>query len=419
MTESAQGDRLVRHGVLLLAMAQIANLTGIAFHMLMGRQLTVDEYGILGTLLNMFLVLSSPLDALRNAMAHFSARAEQAGERPVVRALFRQWLSRMVALGLPAGLLLLVAAPQVAAFFHFASPLPVRVAGALLPVMLCAPVLAGILQGLQAFLWLAISSQLWMLIRLVIGFVLVLAVSATALSAILSHALAQGLGLVIALLGVGLHLRGAGYGEAPVGVVHYFLKSMLLLAGYGVLMNSDVMMVRHFHPAEAGYFAQAATIGRSIIFLPMPIAMALFPKVISTGAASAASRRTLGRALAMVILLIGSAAAVVCLVPWLPLLILYGVRDPGPELCQLVRWVCLAMSPLGLTYLLLHFEMAQHRFEAVPWLLAAAAAYVGGVALWHDSVLQIVLVLGSVALASALLFAVMLVRHRPRAPAPG
>lgn len=414
MTGGGQGDRLVRHGMLMLGLAQVANLAGIAFHMVMGRQLTVDEYGILGTLLNMFLVLASPLDALRNAMAHFAARAEQEGRRPDVRALFRAWLFRLLMVGVPAGLLLFVAAPWVAAFFHFASPLPVWVAGALLPVMLVAPVVAGILQGLQAFVWMAVSTQLWMVMRLVLGSVLVWLVSATALSAFVSHALAQALGLVIALAGLLHLLRGVDRsGQAPTGVVSYFFQSMLLLAGYGVLMNSDVMLVRHFHPDAAGSFAQAATIGRSVIFLPMPIALALFPKVISSGTSTSESRRTLGRALAMTLVLIGSAVAVVWLVPWLPLRVLYGIKDPDLESVQLVRWVCLAMSPLGLTYVLLHFEMAQHRFAAVPWLLACAGGYVAGVVLWHATVTSIVVALGGAALASALLFVLQLLRHRP------
>jgi O-antigen/teichoic acid export membrane protein len=408
------GDRLVQHGLLLMGLAQVANLAGIAFHMVMGRALTVDEYGILGTMLNMMLVLASPLDALRNAMAHFSARAEQQGARAVVRALGRQWLGRMLGLGLLGGAGLFFAAPAVAAFFHLESTLPVRVAGGLLPVMLCAPVVAGLLQGMQSFVWMSVGTQLWMVLRLGLGYLLVTVVAATALSAVWSHAVAQLLGLGLALFGLNALLRGLDRAEAPAGVVHYFLQSMLLLAGYGVLMNSDLMLVRHFHPDEAGYFAQAATIGRSVIFLPMPIAMALFPKVISSGLASADSRRTLARALLMALGLIASAVIMVWLLPWLPLRILFGVKEPTPESLALVRWVCLAMSPLGLTYLLLHFEMAQHRFEAVPWLIACALAYVGGVYLWHDTVLHIVVALGGAALTSAIVFAVMLVRHRPR-----
>ena len=419
MSEQGQGDRLVRHGVLLLGMAQVANLAGIAFHMLMGRQLTVDEYGILGTLLNMFLVLASPLDALRNAMAHFTARAEQEGNRAGARALYRSWMTRMLALGLPAGLVLLVAAPAVASFFHFASPLPIWVAGALLPVMLCAPVVAGILQGLQAFVWMGISTQLWIILRLFLGLILVFWISATAVSAIVSHAVAMLLGLVVAFWGLTRHLRGAGRVAAPDGVAAYFLQSMLLLAGYGVLMNSDVMLVRHYHPESAGFFAQAATIGRSVIFLPMPIAMALFPKVISSGATSSSSRNTLGRALLMVLTLIGTAVALVWLLPWLPLRILYGVTDPTPESLQLVRWVCLAMSPLGVTYLLLHVEMAQHRFATVPWLLACASGYIGAVAFFHANVFHIVAIMGGAALASAALFVIPLLlpaRSRARGP---
>lgn len=419
MSDSAHGDRLVHHGVFLLAMSQIANVANMAFHIVMGRTLGeagADEYGILATMLNLLLVLSTPLDALRNAMAHFAARYEQSGDRAVVRALAVRWMYRMLAFGLPAGLLLFLASAPVAAFFHLPSALPVKVAGCLLPFLLGFPVLCGILQGLQAFVWMSMSMHMWGVIRLLSAFLLVTLVSASAMAGIVSHAIAQVFALLIGSVGVWQMTRGLDRRPAPTGVARYFLQALLMLAGYAVLMNSDVMLIRHFHPGETGHFAWAATIGRSVIFLPMPIALAMFPKVISMGASSAATRKTLWRALFMTVSLILLAVGAVWLLPWLPLKILYKVDAPTPEMVSLVRWVCLAMSPLGITYVLLHFEMAQHRFASVPWLLACAAGYIGGVALWHHSVGQVVLVMGSACAASALLFVIMLMRaHRPAA----
>jgi len=175
------------------------------------------------------------------------------------------------------------------------------------------------------------------------------------------------------------------------------------------------MLVRHFQPDEAGLFSRAATIGRSVVFLPMPIAMAMFPKVISSGGSTHGSRTTLLHAFGLVALLIGAAVAATWALPWLPLRILYDVSEPTPEMIHLVRVVTLAMSPLGLTYLLLNFEMAQHRFHTIPWLLILATAYIGGVAFWHDTVNQIILVLGAVSLLSAILFASAYLRaHPPR-----
>ncbi len=410
MTTPASSDRLVQHGAFLLMMSQVANVSNMAFHMVMGRYLTPDEYSILATMLNMMLVLATPLDALRNAMAHSAGRAVQAGDLATVRTLARRWFIRTLGVGLLAGGLLILASQQVAHFFHLATPVSVQVAGGLLPVLLVTPVLCGILQGAQSFVWMSVSMHGWGVVRLLLGTGLVAFWAATATSGVIAHAVSQGVAFGAGWIGVTILTRGVPMGASSIQVGGYFVQALLMLAGYAVLMNSDVMLVRHYHPEDAGHFAWAATIGRSVIFLPMPIALAMFPKVITMGSTSAQTRRTLGRAMLITGVLIGSAVGAVWLLPWLPLRIIYNVKDASPELLALVRWVCLAMSPLGFTYVLVHFEMAQHRFACMPWLLVCAGGYVGGVALWHGSVLQVVAVLGIASLSSALLFAVAVMR---------
>lgn len=409
--ESKFEDKLVRHGLLLIVITGVANVANVVFHMVMGRGLSSEEYGILATLLNLFLVMATPLDALRNAMAHFAARAHRAGDPALARAIARRWCWRIGLCAIPVSGVLWLLHPQLTAFFHLPTPGPILVVAASMVVFMMVPVLAGVLQGMQAFWWFGAALHGIGVVRLALGLAALAVGAATAFHAILSGALAMGYGVAMGAFGVWWITRGAGPRvEATRGIGPYFIKAMFMLAGYGVLMNCDVMLVRHFHPDEAGAFAWAATIGRSVVFLPMPIAMAMFPKVISHGGSTRSSRLALFKALGMAVGLIALGVGCSVAWPWIPLRILYGVTDPSPELEHLVRMVMLAMSPLGISYLLLHFEMAQHRFGSVPWLLVIAAAYLGGVALWHPSVLAIVAVLGAVATASALLYLAILFR---------
>lgn len=409
--ESKFEGKLVRHSFLLLVTTGIANVANVVFHMVMGRALISDEYGVLATLLNMMLVLATPLDALRNAMAHFAARAHRAEDPALARAIARRWSLRIALLSIPVSALVYLLNGRIAAFFHLATPAPVLLVALFLIVFMLVPVVAGVLQGLQRFWWFGASMHGWSLVRLGLGVAFVASIAATAYYAVLAHALSQLYAVLVAGAGVWWITRSsAPRVKAPRGIGPYFIFAMFMLGAYGVIMNSDVMLVRHFHPAGAGEFAWAATIGRSVVFLPMPIVMAMFPKVISAGDTSRTSRLILLKALAMVAGMIGVGVAISLLWPWLPLWILYGVKDPSPELLHLVRMVMLAMCPLGISYLLLHFEMAQHRFGTVPWLILLAVAYIGGVMLWHDSVLTIVGVLGAVATASALLYLWVLLR---------
>ena len=84
-------------------------------------------------------------------------------------------------------------------------------------------------------------------------------------------------------LGFGL-LRGVGpAGRGLHGTAGYLGRSFAMLMAFSLLMMMDVLLVKHYVPGEAESFARAATVARAIIFLPMPIALAMFPKVVSRG----------------------------------------------------------------------------------------------------------------------------------------
>ena len=163
--------------------------------------------------------------------------------------------------------------------------------------------------------------------------------------------------------------------------------------------------------------AKAAVIARTAVFLPVPIATALFPKVTSTGEMTDASWRLLGRALGFAGLLIGGAVAVCLVVPQLPWTILYGrwSAEAAGSCAALTRAMALAMSPLALAYLLLNFEMAQRRFAWCFGLIPCGLAYVAGVAVFHEHPLHIALVVGILNLTAALLLLAGILTQRRRA----
>src|SRR5690606_38204143 len=121
-------------------------------------------------LLNMMLVMATPLDALRNAMAHFAARAHRRENPALARAIARRWSWRIGLLALPASAAIWLVNNQIAAFFHMASPAPILLVALTLPAFMLLPVLAGVLQGMQAFWWFGASMHGLSLVRLGLGY---------------------------------------------------------------------------------------------------------------------------------------------------------------------------------------------------------------------------------------------------------
>lgn len=408
---------LFRHGTIMVVATFAGALLNAVFHMVIGRTLPNAEYGALIAMHGLVLITSTPMLAMQNTLAHFTSKLLLAGRREEVRNLFWHWVNLFAVLSVVLMAGAWMGRASLGAFWGGLDSRLVVLTFVVLAASLWMYLFYGILQGVQSFHWLAWAPQAWGAARLVMGWVLTAVVSATALAAMT----AQGIGVLTVLVLCSWAMarlrlpRAAAAVRRPSGTYRYLGSALLCLGGYAMLMNLDTTLARHYFDAEtSGLFAKAATIARTAVFLPVPVAAALFPKVTSSGALSDQSWRLLVRALAFAGVLIVAVAAVCLAFPQLPWTVLYGPWSASHAALSaaLVRAMVLAMSPLALAYLLLNFEMAQQRFRWGLGLVPCGLAYLGGVVLFHRHPLQIAGVLGVLNLiAVALLLAGVMMRR--------
>ena len=370
-----------RHGALLMAGTLLGSLFNAAFHVVAGRSLPGKEYAALVAMLGIILALGQPMLAVQNTVAHYISRLVALGRSAEVFPFFAK--------AAPAWLLVLP--PVFAALAALAHPWlsmvwPVPVSlhclvAALIPLTLWMSLFSGLWQGLQDFPRLAFIPQLWGVVRFFLTVAAVFLGFRTAL-----WPLSAQLAGVLLVMAFGFAYLAARRPADPAPLrpcpgappLAYLLKAVLALAAFGVLMNFDTSLALRFHPDRAGLFAKAATIARTAVFLPVPLAAALFPKVSSDGDAPPDTRRLLLRALAAATVVLACVLAACLLLPGLPWFILYG-RCPEADLPAaraLVRAMSLAMTPLAFAYLLLNFEISQSRFLRPLLLLPLALLYV-------------------------------------------
>lgn len=410
-------DGLLRHSMLLLMATQIGNVCNFLFQMLMMRRLSAVEYGILASMLSLILITSTPLEALRTAVAHQTALLSRSGQADAIAHFLAHWarlLGGVAVVTVVAGIAVSV---PVAHFFHLPSASPVILTVFIVAGSLFMPYFMGGLQGMQAFVWMAAHGQVWGVVRYFAALLLVYMISRTAMIGLSAHAVGVLASILFGMIAFRVVLRADKAASAiPFRGGHYFLMSLFVLTGFAILMNADVALVkRFFSPEEAGVFAKAATISRSIVFLPVPIAAAMFPKVVSSGLSTLTDRGILLRAVLFTTALI-VVSATICTVAADLLWRVFTGEYPDTETRFLLRWIFWAMAPLGLTFLLMNFEIAQRRFRAPAMLVLLAIVYVAGVALWHDTLAQVLTVLTCVNVTSLL---VMIVKKRDVALPPG
>jgi O-antigen/teichoic acid export membrane protein len=372
----------------------VANVGNIVFQAAMMRMLDEPQYGSLAAMLGLFTAITIPLGALPWAVAHFTAgflrdgHAERAGQLASV-------VTRDLVIGGALACVPVVACQAaLAGYFRVEGTAPLLLTALAVALNAVGSTYVGTLQGAQAFGWVAGIGAVTSFLRLGLAVALV-AAGGAATGALLGHTTSMLLMAIIGFVGFAQVLEPCSAEPVrPPGFYRYCFRYAIAYAGYAILMNADLVLAKHFFsPEEAGRYAVVAMIGRIILFLPQPIVMAMFPKVVSHGGVSQADWRTLTKALLLAGLMIGGAAGLCSLFAEVVLTGLSGSRSV--DLVPLVRLMVWGLCPLSLTFCILNFELAQRRFAVALPLLAIAVGYLTCLVRWHATMHQVVLLLAS------------------------
>lgn len=394
-------DHLLTHTLIIFIGAQFSNICNLLFQVTMARMLGNAEYGVLSAILGALMMLGMPLAALGGGVTHFTALFVARDEREKIKAMMAALARDLLIPSFLVVMVALLAKQELMVAFKIDSPLPIYLAICAAVVGLLGAIPGGVLAGMQAFKWGALIGNGAAVVRLIAGFSLAL-LGLGAAGGLTAHALGLLLSVVLSLVICGSLLgRTKVTLERPAGIYAYMGGYMAAFTAYGVLSGADLLLVKYyFTPEEAGIFSKAAMVARMVFFLPGPVCSAMFPKVTSSGESSGATRRTLYKAMVVTGLIVASMGVVFMIFPGLMLKIL--VKEAQPGQIEILRGMVLALTPLTLVMVLLNYELAQRRFRIMIPLFICAAGYLLGVMRWHETLLQVVAVLGAAAVTSLL-----------------
>lgn len=410
-------DKLLRHSLIVFLFTHAASAANMLFQMVMGWNLSKAEYGVLYSMLGLAAVVAMPMSAIQNTLAHFTGNLIKEGKTGQIRILVRQWTKHILLAGIPLLILFVVLRNPLASSLHLANSWPLMLVGLTLFVSGFLLVFSGVLQGRQAFVLMGFPNLAFGLIRLGVGSIFIFILAPTAIYGLAANVMGMLGGAMLAYL---FYHRSLPQSEQPDSLPErsdrYFWASLAALLSFSILMNMDVVLVKLFFkdPEDYGNYVRASAIARTLVFLIQPIAGVMFPKVVSRGDFTNEQKFTFFRSLALSGLIIIGGVLLCTLFPQIPLLILYRDHAPTTDMIALVRMVCWAMAPLGLAFMLMNFELAQHRLTCVLPLILCAAAFIGGVALFHDSLWQVVTVFLTVATITLVVLAVISFRNSTR-----
>ena len=188
-----------------------------------------------------------------------------------------------------------------------------------------------------------------------------------------------------ALIGVGLtagisiwRTRDLWTGRSEPFDVKLFLRQVLPLAlGFGAcqfMFTSDTMFAKAwFSGDEMAPYVAAGTLSRALLWLVLPLAAVMFPKIVRASVRSEKSNL-----FGLVVLGTAALALFGGLGLWLvgPLVVkLVFTSDYVAATTALIPWYAAAMVPLAMANVLVNDLLARSRFGVVPFMVLLAVAY--------------------------------------------
>ena len=355
--------------MMIATVAAGAMTLGVHF---LSKRIPESQYSIFGTLLMVTSCL--PTLPLQMVFAQQTASALATNrERQLAGMIRRTWFwITMVWLAGAAAIFILQG--RIIQGWQLTDPMALWVTLLTVLVLLWSPMFLGVLQGRQDFFWMGWVAILGGLFRVVVAVVLVLALNSGATGMMAGALLGgiSGVGICIWLTRDLWLLRR----EAFVG--RDLLRQVLpLVLGFGAcqfMFTYDTMFAKaYFTGDEMAPYVAAGTFSRALLWLVLPLAAVMFPKIVHHSIRSE-KVNLLG------IVLAGTAGLAICgglglciVGPWVVRLVFTSSYVPATT--ALLPWYAGAMVPLALANVLVNDLLARARFRVVPVMVVLAVAY--------------------------------------------
>ena len=339
----------------------------------LARSISGGQYAAFGTLL--MVVACLPTMPLQMIFAQQTAQALATGRERQLASMIRQawfWTFSLWVLG---ALLVLVFQKQIVAGWHLPDATSLWVTLPLLLLSLWLPMFGGVVQGRQDFFWLGWSTIVGGAGRLAAAAILVLALSlgATGMMGGASIAVAFAVFILIWRSRDLLLMRAERFDAKNL------LRQVVpLMFGFGAcqfMFTSDTMFAKaYFTGDQMAPYVAAGTLSRALLWLVLPLAAVMFPKLVHAAAKSEKSNL-------FNLVVLGTAVLAICgavglwLVGPIVVKIVYHTDFYVTATPPLIPWYAGAMVPLALANVMVNDLMARGRYGVVPFMVLLAVAY--------------------------------------------
>lgn len=261
----------------------IANFFNFLFNLFMSRNLSIQDYGTLASIISLIGFPGLFLAALNPLVINFAGDFFAKGELGRIRAFYINLLKFLFASGLITSILFILILPVISSFFHINNTFILLLSAFIIFLGFVGVINISLLQARLAFGYQVFLSLTGAIVKLLLG-ILFIFLGFAANGAVLAVSVS---GLILYILSFypirflfDIKLT-SNYKVDTKELFHYGIPSALTLLGLTSFISTDVLLVKHFfNPQMAGIYAGMSLMGRVIFYATAPIAGVMFPIIV-------------------------------------------------------------------------------------------------------------------------------------------
>lgn len=275
---------LIAGAFFLFSGGMLSNFFNFIFNLFMSRNLKVEEYGVLISLISIITLLSIPAGAFTPTILTVAGKYFAQNDYSRLHGFYFKMIKPLVVLGAVLLIIFLIFSRFIGDFFHISNPFLLTISAFAIFLVYITTLSNTLLQAKLAFRALSFTSTLSTIIKVAFGIALV--------------SLGFGLGGAVAGLFLSFLLPvliGAIFlwkviffrGEKSVAITYkellsYGIPSACIVFSLNAFITIDILLVKHlFSDLQAGQYAGLSLVGRVIFYLTAPIGTVMFPIIIN------------------------------------------------------------------------------------------------------------------------------------------
>lgn len=383
----------------------LANFFAYLYHVVFGRLFIPEQYGELAATLSLITMVSSAVAFFSVVVVKFISASDTHKEK---QKLLSWFVSKGILIGSIVCTLFILATPSISTFLHVNWQLIVLI-GPILLFSLLSLIVKSFLQGILKFKETVIIANVEMIGRLVFGFLFVtlgFAVFGAFVGMFVTSFFTLFLGWYF-LKRSEFNLFGLKQKQIDSKkVFSYAIPILLSSIASNALLSMDLVLVKHFFNAEnAGIYAASATLGKIIFFGTFPVSMVMFPLVSQKHAKGESYGTIFLASLGMTLLVSLGVLFIFWLIPDLVIQTIYNKGYLDAE--QNLVWYGIFITCFTLATLILNFYLSIGRTKLIIFCVMAALIQIGGIWIWHSSLMQVI----QVSIVSSVFFLLSLLAY--------